>query len=400
MTYELDFFEEFIRKESISVRSTSQGIMPEFTERKNLIQEEVERIKRSFQLFLFNTECEIRIENVIQHHQAQIISLANQIIKCIDKVEAPRKDQVSDEQTKANLCKVIYESLEELLTFFETYFSKYFNQDEKIPSTYAQMARKEIIENLKLIEAEAKEKELDSTLLNILLYPAKDFVDDPSKRNVTFRRLIYLKQLTRDLIMILRKQTKATYTDDVCLHLFYLNFNSYYFLTYTTDKISNEVRELTTLVDQVERLSFWIKLLNQNQVKPGFALKTERLSIQEQLGIWLSEEIHFIEKKKQLTFMMPPSMPLAKTESFKVNTILSVPQLAYLIRLSKEAGLITNQNQTELLRFFAEHFSSAKNKNVSSESLRVKYYSVERSSVRSVETILERMVAYSKKEIR
>jgi len=261
------------------------------------------------------------------------------------------------------------------------------------------MAKAEMLQKLKSIEAEGKQKEVEDRLLKIALYPVRDFVEGPD-RCVTFRRLIYLKQLIKDIDLGLSKQSSSTYTDDLCHLLLYLNFNSYYFLTYTTDKISNEIREHSTLPLQVEKLYFWIKRLNQTPVKPGFVLKPDRASIQDQLGIWLTEEAHFIEKKKQLTFMMPPAEPIGKGENFKVKTILSVPQLAYLIRLLKEVGLITNQNQMELLRFFSQHFSSARNQNVSSESLRIKYYTVERSSARSVEEILDRLIVYSKKEKR
>lgn len=197
---------------------------------------------------------------------------------------------------------------------------------------------------------------------------------------------------------LLKKETSEDYTDDVFGLMFYLNFNTFYFLTFATNKISKEVKELSILVHQVERLSFWVKLLNQNQVKPGFALKHDRPSIQEQLSTWLSEELHFIEKKKQLTLMLQPSGPLGKAERFKVNTILSVPQLAYSIRLLKEAGIITNQNQTELIRFFSQYFSTPRNKNLSSESLRIKYYNNDRSSVRFVQEILDKLMEHTKKE--
>lgn len=397
MTYELEFLEEFIQKQYQSQASNPpHSPIPEFSQKKLLIQSEVERIKKSLRHFLFNTECETLIENVVQHHQQHIIKLADQVIKCIDEAEASEIYEISDGPTKLNLCKIMYKGLEELLTFIETYFSKYFNQDEKIPQAYVLMAGKEILHNLEILEEQAKQKNVDTELMRIALFPVKDFATEPLKKSISFRRLIYLKQLVKDLKFTLKDKTNETYSDDVFGLLFYLNFNTYFFLTYTTDKISEEVKEQTTLGNQVERLSFWVKLLNQNQVKPGFALKHDRPSIQEQLGMWLAEEIHFIEKKKQLTFLMSPSGPVVKTESFKVNTILSVPQLAYSIRLLKEAGIITNPNQTELIRFFSQHFSTPRNQNVSSESLRIKYYNVERSSVRSIQGILDRLVEHTK----
>ena len=176
MTYELECLEEFIQKEYQSCGSNPpHSTIPEFDKKKELIQAEVERIKKSFRHFLFNTECETLIENVIQHHQQHIIKMADQVVRCIDEAEASEIYQISDGQTKLNLCKIMYKALEELLTFIETFFSKYFNQDEKIPRAYALLASKEILYNLEILEEESRQKNVEAELIRIALFPVKDF---------------------------------------------------------------------------------------------------------------------------------------------------------------------------------------------------------------------------------
>lgn len=102
-----------------------------------MIEQEVERIKKSFVNQLFQIENESRIELFIQHHQAHIIRLANKVATEIDKDESMKLKEITSGHTRLNLCKVLLGSFEDLLNYIETHFSKYFDQDQQIPDTYA-----------------------------------------------------------------------------------------------------------------------------------------------------------------------------------------------------------------------------------------------------------------------
>ena len=401
MKFELEFLEEFILKEyGQNSPEAGQSLVPEFAEKRERIGDEVDRIKKSFRSELFAAENELQIELFIQHHQAHIIRLADQISKCVDLGEAIEMNKISDGETKVNLCKILYRALGELLTYIETYFSKYFNQAAKIPDAYGLMESRDVREKLEFIRGIAKKKEIDPQLLQIILDPVQEFAQEPIGSGITFRKLIYFKQLIKDLTGALSSDISANYNDDVLNLMFYLNFNSYYFLTYATEKISREIQDLPSLIEQLERLSYWTKSINQQHLKPGFALKSDRSSILDQLGTWLAEEIHFIEKKKQLTLMMPPGDSFMGKDDFKVNTTPSVPQLAYTIRILKEVGIITNTNQSALIRFFSKYFTSAKNENISAESLRIKYYNPEKSTINSLQELLGVLTNQTRKDIK
>jgi len=200
--------------------------------------------------------------------------------------------------------------------------------------------------------------------------------------------------------VVLINDKVSNYDNEIFNLMIYLNFNAYHFLTYSTKLICNEIQNLSSLTAQLEHLSYWIKRINQLQVKPGFAFKCNRNSIHDQLSTWLVEELHFVEKKKQLTLMIPPADSAAAKDDFKVITILSVQQLAYTIRIFKEAGIITNSNQSELMRFFSKHFSSARNENVSPASLRVKYYNLEESTINSIQEVLSLLTTQTRKDLK
>jgi hypothetical protein len=391
MKYDLEVLDDFIIAcVDLYKPLHAETIVPEFQSREEFVTQKISAIKKDLKQLMFDAQTESRIEIIVQFHQTHIIKLADKISECLEN-----EVNTSSGRTKAALFKLFYHRLEDLLTFIETYFSKYFDQDQKIPDAYVQLERLSFLEKLEEIKITTLSHKLDLKLTDLILQPVKNFVNATSDEDITYRRLIYLKQLLKDLQILLSDSFNADVFNEILKLLSYLNFNSRDFLIYVTGHISEEVREQISLTGQLEKLCYWLKVLNQNQVKPGFALNGNNPSFQEQVGIWLTEEISFLERKKQFTLMMPPT-ELVK-ETFKVHTIFSVPQLAYMIRLLKESGILTNKNQTELIRIFSNNFSSLRNENISAESLRIKYYNVEKPAVNSVQAFLMKMIEQSKK---
>ena len=85
------------------------------------------------------------------------------------------------------------------------------------------------------------------------------------------------------------------------------------------------------------------------------------------------------------------------TTSFKVQTPLSVANLACLIRVFYEEKIFSTTNQTELLNFFASNFSTQKQEQISSTSLRSKYYNIETSSLENIKDLFFQMINRLKK---
>lgn len=397
MKYELGFFEEFITKECRKNRRLSpNSIVPDFTKKKLLIENEAERIKKSLAEHVFQVDNESRIELFIQHHQAQIIRLADKVVTQINSEESSTIRAITPEHSKINLCKIVLLSFEGLLNYIEAYFSKYFDQDHKIPDAYAYISAQELEEQKKALSNLFNERKLDKNLSDIILFPIENFLAN-TNNGITFRRLIFLKYITKELSRL--SDQPGNYTEAVFEHLFYLNFNNNHFLRFATNKIRVEVDKLASMAEQLEHLSLTLKKVNQAQVKPSFALKPEHDSVKNIFGAWLEEEIHFIEKRRQLTLMLPPGgVQVQNLSQFKVKTILSVPQLAYSIRLLKDSGIITNDNRSELIRFFSKNFSSHQVENISTESFKGDYFKFGRAAVTHVQGVLTKLLLHSKKD--
>jgi hypothetical protein len=287
---------------------------------------------------------------------------------------------------------------EDLLNHIEAHFTKYFDQDQKIPDAYIFISVKELEESLNNLQNLFKEKKVEEKLSLLVLYPIIQFTDIPQKQSFSFRRLIYLKYLIKSLFKILEEPREQDYSQTIYEFLIYLNFNNHHFVQYSVTKVKSELERMDSFQAQLEHLSLLIKNLSQAQVKPDYALKPGRPTIKVNLLNWLEDEVHYIEKRRQLTFMIPPGTQNDTADGdAKIKTTLSVPQLAYMIRILKEEGIIVNDNKAELIRFFSRHFSSAHNENISRESLRSKYFAFEDSTVKHVQAILNKLLLRSNK---
>jgi hypothetical protein len=193
MPFGLEFLEEFIQTE-IRLKQQKQSPLNESDARDKLIllESEIEKTKRQLRDFMFQSSSENQMENSIQLFQANLITLADIVMKC--------RDSIVDEWDSYEriLCVSIYAHIDELLKYTERYFSKYFNQDEFVPVAYVWMARNEISNRLDEIEPLIVNVNVDDALLKIALYPVRDFVDQRDK-SFTYRRIIFIRQLIADL---------------------------------------------------------------------------------------------------------------------------------------------------------------------------------------------------------
>lgn len=189
MKFELEFFDEFIKKECRKNKKLApSSIIPDFSKKCSLIEQEIERIKKSFTNHLFQIENESRIELFIQHHQAHIIRLANKVATAIDKDESMNLKDITPGHTKLNLCKVLLGSFEDLLNYIETHFTKYFDQDQLIPDSYANISRKEFKEKLETIDKIFSEQKMDDQLSLIVLFPIKRFINNFKKDYFSYEK--------------------------------------------------------------------------------------------------------------------------------------------------------------------------------------------------------------------
>jgi hypothetical protein len=397
MKYELEALEEFIENNIAQHQNIPLDTpVPEFHEKKLFVQDAVAKLKTQFKTCLFDVTDKRQIEFFIRFHQKKIILLNDMVYKTLDRSEVLVTTEPDEDPSKVNLYKHTYALMRELLTFVKDDYSSFFDLDQKMPDADMVHARRSLRQELEAVERNAVERGVDRRLIEIALTPLAAFANEDPEKDITFRNLVYSEALIEDLVSILQKDHEADYNIEVAKALVYHNFNCPRFIDFVADHVRSEAQRELSFPDQLNKLNHYLKLLRQTQ-QNGTALKGDNPSVKKQLRKWLTAEIKFLKKKGQLTLMFAHAESASGEEPFKVNTDLAVTQIALFIRVLKEIGVIINQNITQLLMFIATHFSSQRNENISPDSLRGKYYNIEKPAIDSLEQVLIRMLEHIRK---
>lgn len=336
----------------------------------NEIEIETKRIKKSFGEHMFSLKNDKQVERYIQRHQSCLIRLCDSLIHSVVPENFRRRNKPESIKTLAELQSFFYVQLEQILSYIETYFGKYFNQEELIPSSYriiGQLEFREKLSNMKTHE--------NCEVLKIARYPIDEFLNQ--NQNISFKQLIYLKELYKEVISKCSGCKEHKPDCKLSCSLIYINFNSFRFFSHLTTIVKEDIQSEQDLTKKIEKLSFHQKKLNQAQLKPNFSFKPKQESIKDKVGNWIYEEMAHYEKVRQLSLHFPIETSEELAEEFKLSMDMPVSHVAYFIRLMVETGMIQNKNQKEVITFFANHVKSKKTEQISASSLHNKYYNID-----------------------
>ena len=337
------------------------------------IKSEATIVRQAFIDTVFSLKKDKQIERYIQQHQHSLIRLSDRLMKKVRPIEFKKIENAFRLKDAQEVNYRLYVVLEELLSFIESYFSKYFNQDEHIPTKYRVIAQCDFKRKVLEIESWPSCK-----LKTIATDPLKNFLTN--NRPVTFRYLIFLKELEKEIRHQCQKCNKPCTSCNLNRGLVYLNYNNFEFINFGIQQITKDYQEAEDITGQIERLSLQLKKINQIHTKPNIAYKDNYTSAKDQLTEWVIEELAHLEKIYQLKLKFPEQTLEEINAQFKITTDLSVSQVAFFVRLLVDTGLILNKNHTEIISFFAKNISTKKAANISQESFRSKYYRVDEST--------------------
>jgi len=347
------------------------------------IRVEVERIKQTFVQEIFGFEDERHLERYIQYHQQALIRLLDETLKSLS----------SPDPILSDLYQACYTGLEDILSFVERHFAKYFDQDAKAPVAYVAIIKNDLESNLNVIRERLLNRNADPRLTDGILYALRKITEGDPSGNVSYRSILYAKELQKELLNLHSNSLQDSDVNEELRNLmYYLNYNSVKSFTYHTNYIDILLSETDSRTEMIERLSFILKKVNQAQVKPGIGYHIYSPSLKDQLNGYIIEEIEHLQRIHQFSDT-PSSRSLKELiATYKIQLSMSVPQIAFFVKLLVETKLILNENVVELLRFLSKFLVSKRSETVSYDSLRSKYYNVEQSTKNSVKNVLIRMI--------
>ncbi len=389
LKYELEKLEHVITNELLATREQGVSVKSDQLDTsKNILRDETERIKKKFVHEIYAFEDERHLERHIQLHQQELIRMMDMLAKVID--------DRSEDQNYYELHRLSCSAVEELLTFIERHFTKYFDQDTKAPESYITLAGSDIVKIYGDLQDHLNRLSTEPQLIELVLHPMKKFIENIPTGQITYRKIIYVKEIQKEIQRIVNfKRDESSINDDLRAELLYLNYNTIKYFRYYTNYVVDQLETVDSSSGRIERLSFFLKMVNQTQVKPGVGYNRTIHTLKEQLAEWIAEEVFYLEKMHKLNEKNAAGKVLA--EDFKLKTEMSVSQLAYLLRVFIETKVINNKNVSDLIRFFSRFFQTKRLESISYESFRVRYYNTEGGTKRSVRNILLLMVDYINK---
>jgi hypothetical protein len=164
-----------------------------------------------------------------------------------------------------------------------------------------------------------------------------------------------------------------------------LNFNTASFFNWLCFNVMQEIESAATPSQKSGMFLNAIAKYERCKVASYGYLPAEK-PVRQAIVIFLKRELFCFIK----TF--PAEQPPSKTGMLKLNTVLSVPQLALLVRLMVETKILNEGNQSALLKSIAAVLSTSKAAAISSESLRVNYYTPSMASKTIVKEYLLQMI--------
>ncbi|HRI20482.1 MAG TPA: hypothetical protein PLA68_05990 [Panacibacter sp.] len=346
---------------------------------------EKEDIKKNLISEAFTMNKQKQVKLFIENNQASLIQLSDISMGYVNSCNEKQKPKQT-EALKRFYCSIT-EHLTDLLFFIERNFKKYFNEDLQIPLLYKNIAVKEFSEQVKMIRNQCLLHSTENQLLTIALLPVEKFITED--KCITFRQLYYLKELMYELFQIDTSTCSNNANELLSDTLFSLNFNSKDFVDYITLHINADIQDLQTSEDQIEKLNWHLKMNNLQHIRPSMALHPSLNTVKDQVAQWIEKEL-FITGLKHKSHS---SSELSNApQEFKLNISISVAVLGFLIKLLIAAGIITNTNHSEIIRFFAKHCRTSKQEDISFESLYNKYHVAGLGAVNITKELLRRLV--------
>jgi hypothetical protein len=382
LKFELEVLEKLIY-ETIS----AGNLLPDqfnnefYAENYWVARNELKKIRATLQLEVFSSADNDSIRYFVRRHQLAFTELSDQLFDCQDY-------PLADESAKTSLIQFYRQlmmMLDDALVFIEMELPMYFDREMKITEVSRNMMQLEAKIQLEMIQKEATKIDIPEELIQILCAPFQELFSED--KIITYQKTAYLQCLYKRLLAFFAEPVPMKTIDRLHEYLVFVNFNSLRYYNFTVKTYQEKARQCGNTRDQIELFYREKTRLNQLPIQHGISLKPSRPYIKEQIGTWLLEEIDFLDKRQKLSKPQANDIRDQQAEQ-KIHTSLSVAHLSLAVKLLVEAKVITNRNYTELLRTVAKNFKTDRNEELSENSLRNKYYSVENGTVRNMKEVL------------
>jgi len=342
-----------------------------------------ESLSRQLLLDSLYSKTEEENELLVERHQIIVATLLNLLFN--------HQHHQSITQDRKQFYQQVAAQLEDIIVFLKNNFARFFNTDLYLPFSLRLREGNELKRQWKMIIKAMPGTESNSRLLQILERHITGVLDLKERTQVTYHQVSYLKNLVKEIFGYFSTTTCQPVYASLTELLISWNFNDLVFIREVCANIKAEMEKKESDESKLEFLKISYKQVSQLLEINIIPFYTTLPSGQKTILDWIAQELGHIE----WTAVAAESKEI--NEVGKIQTSLSVPALALFTRLFKDAGIYTNTNQTDILKFVSSHFTTQRQLGVSHASLQNKYYQIEESTKRKVYEHLMEMAQMCKK---
>lgn len=387
--YVLEWLDTLISVTLNPLKSEVGSIPPEdINKLQNLIIQEKDKVQSAIKFTVFNLNDETAIKCAIKNYHSSLVSLLDQALE--------NKGPFAENAAPQAILDNIISCIEELLFLIERRFTSYLGIDERVPATYFDLLKKELLKRLPRTIKKHREQHSLIPVLELIIREVEAFLNLPSdKHKHTFREMFYLKDLCVELEFLEYNDDAALYTtlDEVLIRM---NFNSKTYIYNLTQRIAAHINSVEQPSERMECLLFDLKSFKQLHKKPGMIFLTQNAVLHKQVDNWFSQEIFYLEKK--IHYAIVPlkggeqkSAPKDK-EKEKLLSILSVDQMALILRAADDLRIVMARSLNSVFKNIVPFLSTPYQENISYDSMRSKSYSAEGRDKEIVTETLQQMI--------
>jgi len=387
--YVLEWLDTLISVTLNPLKSEVGSIPPEdINKLQNLIIQEKDKVQSAIKFTVFNLNDETAIKCAIKNYHSSLVSLLDQALE--------NKGPFAENAAPQAILDNIISCIEEVLFLIERRFTSYLGIDERVPATYFDLLKKELLKRLPRTIKKHREQHSLIPVLELIIREVEAFLNLPSdKHKHTFREMFYLKDLCVELEFLEYNGDATLYTtlDEVLIRM---NFNSKTYIYNLTQRIAAHINSVEQPSERMECLLFDLKSFKQLHKKPGMIFLTQNAVLHKQVDNWFSQEIFYLEKK--IHYAIVPlkggeqkSAPKDK-EKEKLLSILSVDQMALILRAADDLRIVMARSLNSVFKNIVPFLSTPYQENISYDSMRSKSYSAESRDKEIVTETLQQMI--------
>ncbi len=348
----------------------------------DLLKTEVLRIKEAIKEAVFTNSAPGGIEAYIHNQHHSMINLCFSLMKMLD-IEDVDIYKPAIEFTNTDILNLTYIKLEDLLRFLEKNYLNYIDKNIQVPYRSSLIKIYNTKEKLEFVKEILLSSRIEPDLLKIIYVPFLKLGTITLAERISYRELIYCNIYLDAFYQSIKENNNTIVESHVKKIVYQVNYNSLALQNYKVEIIKDNLRKLSEENEKIDLLYLSLKVINQRSSRLNISYDPGLPSLKEQVTAWVEEEINYLNKSIKIN-SAAQSIDLFNQDKMKLQSGLTVAQLAFFFKLQADVGIISHKIQRDIFRHIAENYQTSKVNEISIESIKNKYYQVDNGTIEAI----------------